>query len=236
MANPINAAKESNWLLAALSPPDLVRLRPHLTAVKLKLLHKMEIPNKPISDIYFMHDGIASVVAEKSDGRSAEIGLIGREGSTGTAVMLGNDRSPHSTYMQVAGSGERIGANELRKAMHDSEALRRLLLAYVQSFTVQTAHTAVANGHASLQQRLARWLLMAQDRICVQTVPLTHEFLGLMLAVRRSGVTEALQALRKKNLIQAGRGQIVVLDRKGLERVAGDYYGLPEREYRRLIG
>src|SRR6188768_2279658 len=109
-----NTSKNSNWLLAALSPADIARLRPHLIPVKLKLLHTTETPNKPITDIYFMHEGIASVVAQQTDGTSAGIGLVGREGSTGSAVILGNDRSPHSTYIQVAGTGERIRANELR--------------------------------------------------------------------------------------------------------------------------
>jgi CRP-like cAMP-binding protein len=98
-----SAPGNSNLLLAALSPSDLARLRPHLSAMKLKLLHKMEVPNKPIEDVYFMHDGIASVVAVQPDGARSEIGLIGNEGMTGSAVMLGNDRSPHSTYIQVAG-------------------------------------------------------------------------------------------------------------------------------------
>jgi CRP-like cAMP-binding protein len=114
--------------------------------------------------------------------------------------------------------------------------LERVLLKYVQSFMVQTAHTAIANARATLPQRLARWLLMAQDRIGGDTLALTHEFLGLMLAVRRAGVTEALQSLRARHLIKTQRGAIVVLSRSGLERIAVNYYGLPEQEYRRLIG
>jgi CRP-like cAMP-binding protein len=129
-----------------------------------------------------------------------------------------------------------MSAVELNKAAKESETLRSTLLKYVQTFTVQTAHTAVSNAHAKVPERLARWLLMAHDRLNGDILPLTHEFLSLMLGVRRAGVTEAVQNLRAKNLIKAGRGVIEVLDRKGLEKIAGDFYGVPEQEYQRLFG
>jgi CRP-like cAMP-binding protein len=109
-------------------------------------------------------------------------------------------------------------------------------LKYVQAFGVQTSHTAICNAQARLDVRLARWILMAHDRIGDDTLPLTHEFLSLMLGVRRPGVTDALNALRKLGLISHRRGQIMVKNRNGLERTAGDSYGIPEAEYRRLIG
>jgi CRP-like cAMP-binding protein len=226
----------SNQLLASLSPPDLARLQPHLTAVSLKVKQELERPNRPIENIYFMETGFASVVAMQSEGTQIEIGLIGREGMTGSAVLLGNGQSPHSTYIQAMGTGLSITTHELRKATEESATLHRMLLKFVQSFAVQTAHTAVANGRAKVPERLARWILMAQDRLDTSTLPLTHEFLALMLAVRRTGVTEALADLRRHKLIDAKRGQIVVLNRKGLERLAGEFYGLPEQEYRRLLG
>jgi len=165
-----------------------------------------------------------------------EVGLIGCEGMTGTAVVLGGDQSPHSTYVQVSGEAQRIAADELRKAMHASASLRNLLLKFVHVFMVQTAHTAIANARCHIDQRLARWILMAQDRTRSETLALTHEFLALMLGVRRAGVTEALQNLNRQKLIDNGRNQIIVLNRKGIERMAGKAYGTPEREYRRLIG
>jgi CRP-like cAMP-binding protein len=109
-------------------------------------------------------------------------------------------------------------------------------LRYVQVFGVQTTHTAISNAQSRIDKRLARWLLMAHDRIGDDTLPLTHEFLSLMLAVRRAGVTEALDALRKQRLISYQRGIIMMRNRKGLERVAGGTYGVPEAEYKRLIG
>ena len=226
----------SNQLLASLAPSDLARLRPHLTPMSFKLRQELEKPNKPIENIYFMHAGFASVVAVQSGSEEIEIGLIGREGMTGSAVLLGNGQSPHSTYIQAVGTGERIATRELRKATEESATLHRVLLKFVQAFTVQTAHTAVANARAKVPERLARWILMAQDRLGDVALPLTHEFLALMLGVRRSGVTEALIDLRRRKLIDANRGEVVVRNRKGLERLAGNFYGLPEQEYRRLIG
>ncbi|HEY2754241.1 MAG TPA: Crp/Fnr family transcriptional regulator [Pseudolabrys sp.] len=232
----ISTNRQSNQLLAALSAADMARLNPHLTRVNLKLLQKLEKPNKPIDYIYFMHAGIASVVAVQSDETRVEIGLVGREGMTGSPVVLGDSQSPHSTYIQAVGAGDRIAATELRAAARDSETLHRLLLKYVQSFMVQTAHTAIANARAKLPERLARWILMAQDRVDGDVLPLTHDFLALMLGVRRAGVTEALHDLQRRRLIQTKRGFVLVLDRAGLERKAGDFYGGPEQEYRRLIG
>jgi CRP-like cAMP-binding protein len=225
-----------NRLLAALSPADFALLQPLLRPVAMPLLKDLERPNRRIETVYFMDAGIASVVAIQSDETRVEVGLIGREGMTGIAVVLGGDQSPHATYIQATGEGRQISANELRKAMHASEPLRGLLLKFVQVFMVQTAQTAIANARSHIDQRLARWILMAHDRIRNDTLSLTHEFLALMLGVRRAGVTEALQNLKRRKLIDTGRNQIVVLNRKGIEQAAGSSYGMPEKEYRRLIG
>src|SRR5947207_11806396 len=155
---------------------------------------------------------------------------------TGMPIVLGTHRSPHSTYVQAAGKGKCIPSTELRKATQTSQSLRDSLLKYVQAFGVQTTHTAISNAQSRMDVRLARWILMAHDRIGDDTLPLTHEFLSLMLGVRRPGVTDALNALRKQGLISYKRGEITVHGRKGLERAAGEAYGIPEAEYRRLIG
>jgi CRP-like cAMP-binding protein len=229
-----STTKPRNRLLAALSPADLNLLRPYLTPVPLKLRQELEKPNRPIKDVYFIDTGIASVVAVQN-GKLVEVGLIGCEGMSGTSVVLGGQSSPHSTYLQVAGNGQHIAADALCKVLEASRTLHIMLLKYVQAFMVQTAHTAIANAQAKIEQRLARWILMADDRVSGNVLLLTHEFLSLMLAVRRAGVTEALQNLSKQRLIKTGGGKIVVLNRKGIERVAGALYGVPEAEYRRLI-
>jgi CRP-like cAMP-binding protein len=237
---PVPALRHStpprNRLLAVMSAADLALLRPHLKLVAMPLLKDMERANRRIDTVYFMEAGIASVVAEQADETRIEVGLIGAEGMSGTSVVLGGDQSPHSTYIQAVGEAQQMAARELRKAMDASESSRNLLLKFVQVFMIQTAHTAIANARAKIDQRLARWILMAHDRTHDDTLALTHEFLALMLGVRRAGVTEALHSLKRLKLIDTGRHQIFVLNRKGIERLAGNSYGVPEREYRRLIG
>jgi CRP-like cAMP-binding protein len=231
-----DASRQRNRLLAALSPADLALVQPHLTLLAVAVRHEIERPNRRIESVYFMDAGIASVVAVQADETQVEVGLVGPEGMTGTAVVLGGDQSPHSTYIQVAGEAQWIKADQLRKAMRASDSLHAVLLKYVQVFMVQTTHTAIANARAHIDRRLARWILMAHDRTANKTLPLTHEFLALMLGVRRPGVTEALQSLKQQKLIDTGRNQIVMLSRNGIEKMAGPSYGVPEKEYRRLIG
>jgi CRP-like cAMP-binding protein len=223
-----------NRLLAALSRADLALLQPHLKHGPLKLRQELEWPNRRIDYVYFPDRGIASVVAVLANDTRVEVGLIGSEGMTGTSILLGS-RTPHSTYIQVAGEGQRIGALKLRQAMDASKSLRMLFLRYVQAFMVQTAHTAISNARSRLDARLARWLLMAHDRVRDESLPLTHEFLSLMLGVRRAGVTEALHSLESQKLIYTGTRKVTLRNRKGLERVAGNSYGMPEAEFRRLI-
>jgi CRP-like cAMP-binding protein len=225
-----------NRLLAALTARDLALLQPYLEPVELPTRTPMETANKRIENIFFMEHGIASVVGGGKAGRDAEVGLIGCEGMTGLPVVFGNHRSPHTVYIQVAGDGQRMTASALRNAMTQSTTLQPVLLKFAQTFMIQTTHTAIANARGSLEERLARWILMAHDRIDGDELPLTHEFLSLMLGVRRPGVTEALQALGKLGLIRAERGRIAVLDRDGIVERANGLYGVPEAEYRRLLG
>jgi CRP-like cAMP-binding protein len=236
ISRPARSLRRRNRLLAALSPTDLALLQPHLRFLTMAVRHEMERPNRRIDTVYFMEAGIASVVAVQADDTQVEVGLIGSEGMTGSAVVLGGDQSPHSTYIQVAGEAQLIKADELRKAMRASDSLKSLLLKYVQVFMVQTTHTAISNARSHIGRRLARWILMAHDRTGDKTLPLTHEFLSLMLSVRRPGVTEALQSLRRQQLIESGRNKIVILNRNGIVKLAGPSYGVPEQEYRRLIG
>jgi CRP-like cAMP-binding protein len=202
----------------------------------VKLRHVCEEPNRTIRHVYFMEEGIASVVAVSKDDKQIEVGVIGPEGMTGIAVVMGNHRSPHSTYIQAAGQAQRITVPNLRGAMEASDTLQPILLRFAQVFMTQTAHTAIANGRATVEERLARWILMAHDRLEGDELPLTHEFLSLMLGVRRAGVTTAVHDLQSKGLIRAQRGKITIIDRDGVEKFAGAYYGTPEAEWQRLMG
>ena len=224
-----------NHLLLALSPGDRAMLDPVLELQRLDLYDDLEKPNTPVESVYFMESGIASVVAVGERNTRIEIGLIGREGMTGAAVILNGGSSPHETYIQAAGEGHRISATELRRAMKKSETLTSLMLKFTQAFMVQTAHTAIANARGKLEQRLARWLLMAHDRLDGDELPLTHEFLALMLGVRRAGVTESVSNLEGEGMIRARRGRITVKNRPSLEKRAAGFYGIPEAEHRRLI-
>ena len=176
-------------------------LKPDLEPVELPVRQVLEMPNKPIKHSYFIEYGLASIVAANKNKR-LEVGLIGCEGVTGLPIILGNDRSPNETFMQVPGHGIRIAADKLRKAIAQSRSLERALLNFAHDFMNQTANTALANGTATLEERLARWLLMANDRLRGDEVPLTHEFLSLMLGVRRAGVTVGLHYLEQRALIR----------------------------------
>ena len=225
-----------NQLLSSLSVADFDVLKPGLKTFDLELRKVLEEPNKPIQHVYFPQSGIISVVAASPRQRQIEVGIIGREGMTGINVVLGDTRSPHSTYVQSAGQGLRIKATDLRRAMQESTSMRDRLLHFVEAFMIQTAYTAFANGQATISERLARWLLMAHDRLDGNELPLTHEFLALMLCVRRTGVTGALNVLESRGLVGAKRGIVIVLDRAGLKALADGLYGIPEAEHRRLIG
>jgi len=226
-----------NHLLSRLSPADLAWLKPHLTAVRFDVRRTFEEPDKPIKHVYFPLDGLVSVVALTSGAQQSEVGLIGREGMTGIAIVMGGDRSPHLSYVQVPGrAGLRLAADHLREAMRERPAIQSCFLHFAQAFMTQATHTAVANGRGKLEERLARWLLMVHDRLPGNELHLTHEFIALMLNVRRAGVTEALRGLTDKGIVTAKRGQIVVTDRAALEKHANGLYGIPEREYLRLIG
>ena len=224
-----------NRILSRLSQEEFGLLRPHLEAVELPVRKQLESRNKPIEAIYFIEHGFASVVANGT-GRSIEVGIIGREGMTGLSVIMGTDRSPHETYMQVGGDGQRMSSAKLGRAVQESPALHRHFLRFGHAFVVQTAQTALANGRSKIEERLARWLLMANDRLDGDEVPLTHEFLSVMLGVRRPGVTVALDVLEKEGLIHAKRRAIAIVDRAGLRKISNGAYGAPEAEFKRLFG
>jgi CRP-like cAMP-binding protein len=233
---PISRSTSRNRLLRALSRDDFARLEPYLEPVTLKVKDVLVEPNQPIEHVCFIEEGIASVVASSLDEDRIEVAHIGREGMSGDPVLLGVDQTPNETFIQVAGAGLRIRRDDFRAALEASPTLKALLLRWVHVSMIQTSHSALANGRYTIQERLARWLLMARDRVDGDDLPLTHEFLSLMLGVRRSGVTEALHVLEGVQIVTTGRGRVHLLDRKRLEEIAGGCYGTPEAEYAKLIG
>ena len=217
-----------NRILSRLSPADLGLLDPHLEPVDLSVHRLLEGRNRRIDYVYFIEAGLASVVANGAGKPSIEVGIIGREGMTGLAIVMGYQRAPHDTYIQVAGKGQRIRAAKLREADERSNTLHRAMLHYAYAYLLQTATTALANRLSKIEERLARWLLMAHDRVDGDRLPLTHEFLSLRLGVRRAGVTTALQALERKALISRNRANIHILDREGLKKQSNGTYLTPE--------
>src|SRR4051812_25789330 len=201
-----------NRLLNFLSASDFALLEPNLQSVDLPQREHIERPEKEIEVVVFPETMVLYMVAKQSD-LLVEIGLIGREGMTGTSLVLGSERASYATFVQIAGRGLRIPAGDLCEAIDRSATMRAQFLKYVQVLVVQTSHTAVANSVGKLHERLARWLLMAHDRVDGDQLLLTHEFLSMMLAVRRAGVTEAVHALEEKGFIRCSRGVVTVSDR-----------------------
>jgi CRP-like cAMP-binding protein len=229
-------ANPRNRLLQLLSREDYQLVQSQLEPTIFKRSDILAEPNEPNLYVHFLESGLASQIAVTPENRRLEVGIYGRDGVGPTCNILGVDRAPHQIIVQVEGEGFRIAAKALLAALDQSPPFRALLMRYIQAFTVQTGYTALSNGSGVIGERLARWLLMCHDRIDGDDLAITHEFLGIMLGVRRSGVTDAIHLLEGVNIIRATRGNIRVLDREKLEETAGDSYGVPEAEYRRLIG
>jgi len=222
--------------LRRLTGEEYDALSPHLERVVFKRHDIAVHANVPFDHAYFPESGLASVISHTEDGRRLEVGLFGREAMVSSAIVLGADRIPLETFAQIPGVWIRVGADALRAAMRRHPGLHALLLRYVQTFLMTVSSTALSNGAYRVEERLARWLVMTHDRIDGDDLPLTHEFLSLMLGVRRSGVTVAIHTLEGARMIKAKRGSLTVLDRAGLEAAAGASYGTAEAEYERLIG
>ena len=224
-----------NRLLSGLTPEDFGLLQPHLETVPLEMRQWVIKAGEPIQHVTFPEHGIVSILADTSQGR-IEVGLLGPEGMAGLPVVLGIERSPHGYMVQAAGEALRITAQDLRTALRHSPSLQAGLLRYAHALMVQTAETAYANAGFTIEARLARWILMTDDRLAREELPLTHDFLSMMLGVQRPGVTIAVQTLEANRLIRAKRGSITVLNRTGLEAIADSAYGVSEAEYASVMG
>jgi CRP-like cAMP-binding protein len=225
-----------NLLLRALPPEAFEMLQPHMRPVELPLKFEMVTPEVPTEVVYFLERGLASLVATNSDDESVEVGHIGHDGMAGAHVLLKVNQTPNRTFTQVEGSGISVPVSALLSAVEQVPSANDVLLRYVHCCELQLAHSALANARYTMPERLARWILMCHDRLQNDDLPLTHEFLGLMLGVRRSGVTDQTHFLEGIHAIKATRGNIKVVDRLKLEDLAGGSYGVPEQEYEKHIG
>ncbi len=232
----ITQSSAANLLLRSLPSNDYALLAPDLVRIPLPVGLQLHEAHRTITRVYFPEDGLVSIVAVTPGGKQCEVGVFGREGMSETATVLGTDHAPYQAYVQIAGvAALSLPVSALTRAIDASPTLRRHLLRYCQAMMIQLSSSIAAAG-LTIPQRLARWLLMVHDRAAGNEIGLTHEFLSMMLNVRRGGVTIALRALTDAGLIATSRGAIVVRDRAGLVALAVDGYGLAEREYTRLIG
>lgn len=224
-----------NQLLRAMPDADFERIIKLSTFVDLPLSQVIQTPFEPIAHCYFVETGVVSKVTILRDGDPVEVGIVGSEGFVGLPIVFGAEHSPTEAVVQLAGSAIRIDAKHLRAAFLESEAIRGILLLYAQAMAVQVTQTAACNCRHEAQQRLARWLLMVDDKFSVSPLPLTQEYLGMMLGVRRQQVSLAAKKLQRAGLINYRHGQIEVSDRKGLEQAACECYGTVAREFARLL-
>ena len=232
----LQQAEIVNRLLRRLGAADFDALAPHLERVTCPRSRILVEPYEPIAHAYFPEEGAASIVVTSREGQQVEAGLVGREGFIHPALALGADRIPHVVQMQMAGVVHRIPYDALVGAIASGERLRSVLLLYAQVLNVQSTFTSLANAAHSVDQRLARWLLMCHDRSTSDDLQLTHGFMSTMLSVRRPSVTTSIHVLVGNGLIEADRGFITIRNRAALEEFAGDAYGQAEDEYRRLLG
>ena len=224
-----------NRLLASLPEPDLQLVLRRLDKVSLTLRQVVQEANRPLQHVHFPETALISLIAVEGNER-IEVGILGLDGMAGLPVVLGVDESPHEGLVQVAGSALSMPVAELRACLRESEALAATLARAAHVLHVQVSQTALANGRQTVEQRLARWLLMAHDRLEGDQIGLTHEFLAFMLGVRRPGVTVALHLLEGNGAIRSKRNVIVILDRDILKRIAGPSYGRPEALFETLLG
>jgi CRP-like cAMP-binding protein len=216
---------------------DFALLKPHLELVDQPQGAVLSPPNKRLEYVYFPEGGVTSIVTVEESGKRTEVGLFGREGMSGSFLVLGTDRSPLETFVQIeGGAAHRIRREAFLRAVKSSHSLQALFGAFAQCLATQVSYTASSNANQGLQGRLARWLLMCHDRVDGSDLNLTHEFLAMMLAIRRSSVTDILKQIQAEGVVATSRGTISVVSRRRLEVMAGHGYGAPEAEYRRLIG
>lgn len=224
-----------NRLLKTLGTEGLLQLMSRMEPVELRAGHQLVAAGAPISHLCFIETGLASTVVHDDGGKRIETVLVGREGITGWPVLLGAETTPDETVMRVGGRGFLIPAVDVQRQLEKDARLRELLLGYINICMLQVGQLVLANGQYSLRERLARWLLMCHDRLDTDDLPITHEFLSTVLGVRRPGITNELHVLEGIHAIRASRGNVRIINRAILEDVAGMTYGVPEKEYERLM-
>jgi CRP-like cAMP-binding protein len=224
-----------NALLAALPPADYERLLPHLEPVALPLGWSVYEAGGRMDHVFFLTEGIVSLLYVMENGASAEIAITGSEGLVGISLFMGGESTPSRAVVQSAGQAYKLPAKLLKEEFERGGELQHLLLRYTQALITQMAQTAVCNRHHTVEQQLCRWLLLSLDRLPSNELRMTQELIANMLGVRREGVTEAAGHLQNAGLIEYKRGHITVLDRPKLEQRVCECYAVVKRESDRLL-
>jgi CRP-like cAMP-binding protein len=225
-----------NRLLAALPPAVLTGVLPKLAPVALAVRQPIYDPEAPIEAVYFPESGMFSLVANLEDGTQAEVGLIGREGMMGISLLSGVDTPYIESMVQMPGTALRMAVRDFLHEMDANAPFRALILRYNEALQAQIMQTAACNGRHGLEQRFARWLLMARDRADSNALPLTQEFMAMMLGVRRPSITVTAGILQRAGLIRYAGGRVTILDRTSLEAASCECYGAVKRRFATLLG
>jgi len=233
---PTKRAPIKNRLLAALSSEDRLRLLGDTAALDLNLSETLSESGAHIHHVYFPVDSVISLITPGISREQLEVGLVGNEGMFGLPLLLGIRVSPLRAVVQGAGRAWRIDAGHFLRVIESHASIRQALNRYLYVFLAQLMQTATCTRFHLVEARLARWLLMSRDRAHSSHFHITHEFLARLLGVRRVGVTSAASALQRRDLIRYKRGDVAVLDARGLERAACPCYAIDKRIYRRVLG
>ena len=229
-------SRPSNRLLSALSASDYERLAPHVEKVHLEMKHVAFEANQPIEYAYFPLTGVASLVTVMKGGKAVEVATVGNEGMIGLPLFLGVNATPSRAFTQVPGESIRIKADVFQQEVRQQAGLAKMLQVYTQALIVQISQGMACNGTHSIYQRTARWLLMTHDRVATQKFPLSQDFIGAMLGVRRASVSEVASKLQKAGFIRYGRGIMEIVNRAGLEAASCECYEVIQHEFQRLLG
>ena len=219
-----------NKILLSLSSKECKAAVAKLEYVRLQLHQVIHEAGETIKSGYFVNTGMLSVLAVQPDGKSVEVGLIGREGFCGLPLLVGYRSSPTRVVVQGDATAYRCSSETLMSLMKQCPELEQQLQRFAHRLAMQTTQIAACNRLHDVEERLARWILMTQDRLVADKLPLTQEFLGQMLGTRRASVTVAAGVLQKAGLISYTRGSVTILSRPQLEQTACDCYGIVQRQ------
>jgi CRP-like cAMP-binding protein len=223
--------QSANALLSRIPEVDFTRLEPLLRPTRLSQGQVLWDAGEPIVDVWFPTSAIVSMCAAISDGGSIEVGTIGPEGAVGAAAVLGRRATLHRNVVLLSGDALRLDAEEFRRWCKASPALNECVLSYLHAVLSQATQAAACSRFHTAEQRLARWLLETADRARVQSFPLTQESLSLLLGMRRPWLTQTAQRLQDRGLIRSQRGDIEIVNRPELERVACECYGIVRQHF-----